>query len=221
MKTLFGLSGTLALMFALIQSNAQTSSTLHATNTLSGQAVDSNSVAPATATANTNEMLETEIFSDHFDFDSKSRTAVYAGNVRVIDPRMKLTCDTMTGQIGDSTNRFRHVVAEGNVVIDAVDNEGRPVHATSGKAIYDYRADNSLTNETVELTVDPRVVQGTNSVNSKTNTITAKTIVWDRQRDIIHVEQSKQTVQTLGSQGPFGSSTNKLMSPPSHGHTNK
>jgi lipopolysaccharide transport protein LptA len=202
MKTLFGSAGTIALMFGWMALNAQTNSIVPATNTAAATGVGSNSVA-ALSSASTNTLQETEIFSDRFDLDSRTRTAVYTGNVRVVDPRMKLTCDVMTGQMGDSTNKFRHVVAEGNVVIDALDNEGKPVRATSGVAEYDYRVHNGVTNEVVELSINPRVEQGS-------NVVTGKIIVWDRQRDTIRVEQSSQR---FGSQGIFGGSSNKLISP--------
>ena len=209
MKTLAGLFGTMALMFALSASNAQTNST--APTAHAATLTDSNSVA-AVSSASTNAMAETEIFSDHFDLDSRTRIAVYTGNVRVIDPRMRLTCDTLTGQMGESTNRFRHVVAEGNVVIDAVDNDGKPVQATSGRADYDYHVQDSVTNEVVELTLNPHVKRGTDS-------ITGKVIDWDRQRDTIHVEESAQ--HFTGSPDFFGGGTNKPVSPPRLIRTNK
>src|SRR5262245_46890053 len=177
MKTVVGLCGTTALLFALAGLNAQTNSVVPAANTAAAMLGGSNAVDAASATS-TNAMRETEIFADRLDIESKTRTAVYSGNVRLIDPRMNLTCDTLTAQMGESTNRFRHVMAEGNVVIDSVDDQGNPVHATSGKADYDYRVANSLTNEFVELSVNPRVERVERGA-THTNHITGKIIVWD------------------------------------------
>jgi len=204
MKTLAGLAGMTALMFVLSASNAQTNSTAAAVHTAHGSNLDSNSVAPAGSVHGTNAMEQTDIFSDHFELTSRTHTAVWTDNVRVVDPRMKMTCDRLTGQMGETTNRFRHVVAEGNVVIDAVDNDGKPVHATNGMAVYDYRVENSVTNETVELTIDPRVERGT-------DTQTGEIIRWDRQRDTFYVKHSTQHL--TGSQGLLGGGTNKLIIP--------
>jgi lipopolysaccharide transport protein LptA len=208
MKTLAALTGMTALMLVLGASNAQTNSTAAAVSTAHGSNLDSNSIATAASVQATNALEQTDIYSDHFELTSKTHTAVYTGNVRVVDPRMKLTCDRLTGQMGDTTNRYRHVVAEGNVVIDAVDSDGKPVHATGGMAIYDYRVEGSVTNETVKLTINPRVVRGAESQ-------TGEIIEWDRQRDIVHVKTSGQHFPA--SQSPFGGGggTNKPISPPS------
>ncbi len=140
------------------------------------------------AGAATNEGPVTEIFSDSANFDLKSRVAVYIGHVRVVDPRMKMTCDLMTATVPVS-GRPDSIVAEQNVVIDAVDNGGKPFHATGDKAVYTYRVVtnetvvppgnqrvvNLATNETVVLTGDPlpRVQRGN-------DWLTGETITWDR-----------------------------------------
>jgi lipopolysaccharide transport protein LptA len=122
----------------------------------------------------TNEAPVTEIFSDSANFDLKSRVAIYIGHVRVVDPRMKMTCDVMTATV-PTNGRPDSIVAEQHVVIDAIDNEGKPVHATGDKAVYTYRVVNLVTNETVVLTGNPlpRVQRGE-------DWLTGETITWDR-----------------------------------------
>jgi lipopolysaccharide transport protein LptA len=119
------------------------------------------------------ERPPTEIFSDSADFNLKTRIAVYTGRVRVVDPQMKLTCDLLTAKVPESGGKIDSIVAEGNVVIDTVDEQGRPIHATSDKAVYAYKVENSVTNETVELTGHP-------CVQSPMGSLTSETVVWDR-----------------------------------------
>jgi lipopolysaccharide export system protein LptA len=117
----------------------------------------------------------TEIFSDlaEFDLNPRNRVAIYTGNVRVIDPQMKLTCEVLTVHLPEGGSRPSRIVAERNVVIDAPDNHGEPIHATGGKAIYTYQVENSLTNEMVELTINPRL-------ETRSGSATGDSIIWDR-----------------------------------------
>lgn len=143
--------------------------------------------APATnlppATISTNKPVrergDTHIFSDSADFDLKNRVGVYTGHVRVIDPQMKMTCEKLTAKVPENGGRIDSIVAESNVVIEAVDDKGRPVRATSEKAIYTYQVVNSVTNETIELVGNP-------DVSSAMFSGTADTIVWDRINNSIH-----------------------------------
>ena len=114
----------------------------------------------------------TEISSDSFSYDHKSQIAVYIGNVDVRDPQMKLTCAIMTVKAPES-GRIDSIVAEQDVVIDAVDNQGRPVHATADKATYNYFASDTVTNETITLTGHP-------NLKSDNWWGTGDVITWDR-----------------------------------------
>ena len=69
---------------------------------------------------------------------------------------MKLTCALLVADLPQSGGRLNHIVAETNVVIDAKDDEGQPIHATSDKTVYDYNVQNGVTNETVTLTGNPQ-----------------------------------------------------------------
>lgn len=134
------------------------------------------------------ERAPTEIFSDTADFDLKNRLGVYRGHVRVIDPQMKLTCDTLTAHVPASGGRPESIVASGNVKVEGADDHGRPVRVTSDKAIYHYKVANSVTNETITLTgnvyVDSAMFKGTGDP-----------IIWDRVNDSIHVENQDMQIQ--------------------------
>jgi lipopolysaccharide transport protein LptA len=147
--------------------------------------VATNEPAPAAAPAHARPA--TEIFSDSADFNLKTHRVVYTGHVRVVDPQMKLTCGIMTAT-GPQSGRITNIVAEQDVVIDAVDNEGKPVHATGERAVYQYHVVHSVTNETVELTGNPRV--------EKTGYVaTADTITWDRVNNTFRLDRPHIVIQ--------------------------
>jgi lipopolysaccharide transport protein LptA len=131
--------------------------------------------APAAAAAEAaGAMSELKIRSHSFHFDPKSRVAVYMGSVLVQHPEMKLSlsCDLMTARVPES-GKPDNVVAEQHVVIDAVDNQGKPVHAVAGKAVYTCRTSNSVTNEYIVLSED------TPTVEREGSSLTGTTITWD------------------------------------------
>lgn len=129
----------------------------------------------------------TEIFSDSGEFDLKSRVAVYIGNVRVIDPQMKMLCELLTVIVPEGGGRIDHITAETNVVIDAVDSDGNPIHATGQKAVYTYKVENSVTNELMELTGGPYV-------ESKAVSGSGEKIVWDRVKNSIRVYKQTHVI---------------------------
>jgi lipopolysaccharide export system protein LptA len=169
MKYLLLLLGTVTLPFAL---RAQTEVTTPITN-----AVAPVNAAVTEAPAKTNFLMRaaTEIFSDRGEFNMKSEpfVAIYTGHVRVIDPQMKLTCDVLTATLPKSGGHVDRIVAERNVVIDAADTHGEPVHATCDRATYTFKVENAVTNELIELSGDPRI-------ETKTRSVTGEPIIWDR-----------------------------------------
>jgi lipopolysaccharide transport protein LptA len=98
------------------------------------------------------ERTPTQIHSDSAVFDSSGHQVTYFGHVRVDDPQMKLTCVCLIADLLPTIGRVNHVVAKTNVVIDATDEKGQPMHATSDEAIYDYQVKDGVTNETITLT---------------------------------------------------------------------
>lgn len=121
----------------------------------------------------------TKIDSDSADFDLNGRQAIYNGHVRVDSPQMKLTCAQLIVDLPPEGGRINHIVAETNVVIDATDEKGATNNVTSDMAVYDYKMQGLVTNETITLTGNPQIVntQGTN---------TADVIVWDRANGHVH-----------------------------------
>ena len=138
---------------------------------------------PATTVAPTNSARTntTEIFSDHVEFQMKTNIAIYTGHVRVIDPRLNLTCDTLTIRVPKSESRPDYILAEQNVVIDAKDKDGHPVHATGDKATYTFHVENSVTNEVLVLSGNP-------FLKSDMFTGTGDPITWDLAKGGIYAE---------------------------------
>jgi lipopolysaccharide transport protein LptA len=98
----------------------------------------------------------TRIDSVRAEFDLTARRAVYQGDVRVDDPQMKLTCEQLTANLPSSGGHIDHLVALTNVVMDSVDEKGQTNHATSDMAIYDYKVQDGITNETITLSGNAR-----------------------------------------------------------------
>jgi len=88
---------------------------------------------------------------------------------------MKLTCALLIADLPQSGGHVSHIVAETNVVIDAMDSKGQTMHATSDKAVYIYNVQDGVTNETVTLTGNPQP-----QVENAQGTMVADVIVWDR-----------------------------------------
>ena len=150
----------------------------------------------------------TTINSDSADFDMNARKAYYHGNVIVSDPQMKLTCAELVADIPES-GHITHIVAETNVVIDFTDDHGQTNHVTAQKAVYDYKMQNAVTNETVTLTGNP-VVQNEQGMQS------GDVIIWDRVNgrfSFIHprmtFRQSLNFMPTTNSAPPVMAMTNK------------
>ena len=141
----------------------------------------------ARAQSNTNAapplLRITDIYSDSADFDWLGHTTTNRGNVRVIASDMKLTCALLIADLSPSGWHLSRIVAETNVVLDAEDSNGQPIHATGDRAVYIYNVENGVTNDTVTLTGNPQpqvvVPAGTN---------VADVIVWDRARKSYHWE---------------------------------
>ncbi|HEX5400586.1 MAG TPA: hypothetical protein VFY06_16185 [Verrucomicrobiae bacterium] len=145
----------------------------------------------ARAGSNTNvtsQLRVTDIYSDglYYEWSTRPVTATYHGHVRVLGPDMKLTCALLVADWPGSGGLLSHVVAETNVafdatnvMVDAKDPQGRTVHVTSQKAVYDYNVKDAVTNETITLTGDPQpqalVYQGTVITTNK-----ADVIIYDR-----------------------------------------
>jgi len=139
---------------------------------------------------NTSTNIETSIESDRVDFDMKSRQAIYHGHVRVTDPRVNMTCDTLTARIPNEGKRIDSIVAETNVVI-LIPDKGVTNHATASRAVYTWQISGGKTNETLELTGLPAP-----SIETPQGTLTGDSIIWDRGADTLSAKNQRMVYRT-------------------------
>jgi hypothetical protein len=85
--------------------------------------------------------------------------------VRIEHPQMNWVSDEITmlvlpelGQAG------RMIIGEPDVVCDVTDERGQTFHLTGKKAVYTHRVTATLTNDLVELTGAPAMLEATNLV---------------------------------------------------------
>jgi lipopolysaccharide export system protein LptA len=93
----------------------------------------------------------------------------------------------MTAIVPES-GRITNIVAEQDVVIDAVDSEGKPVHSTSDRAVYTYQERGSETNELIVLTGNPEV-------KSQMFSGTGDSITWDRANNTVRATNQRMFIQ--------------------------
>ena len=93
-----------------------------------------------------------EISSDHGYFDGIKRQMVYEGNVVVTNAGSTMRCELLTVDLPPSGGQPTNIVAETNVVIDALDENGRTNHITANKAVYTYSVVDSVTNRIITFT---------------------------------------------------------------------
>lgn len=108
---------------------------------------------PPPLPAGTTEDIEasgelTVISSDRLEYDAPNLRAVFAGNVVVSDPNLKLKANRLTVEFNED-NTVRRITAEGKVVLSQADKR-----AWAERAIYDMK-----TGEIVMLG-DPRIMRG-------------------------------------------------------------
>jgi lipopolysaccharide export system protein LptA len=99
---------------------------------------------------------QTVITSTVVFFSNAERKLIYSGHVRVEDPQLILVCEQLTADLPSSGGHVDHLVALTNVVMDSVDEKGQTNHATSDMAIYDYKVQDGITNETITLSGNAR-----------------------------------------------------------------
>jgi lipopolysaccharide export system protein LptA len=122
---------------------------------------------------------KTEIWSKTGFYDNNTREQVFLGEVRVVDPKIKLTCEQLTVNVPEPGQRLSRLTAETNVVIDFVDEKSKDqkYHVTAAMAVYSYSVVNSVTNETVTFTGLPGKPP---LVDTAQGTISSEPLVWDR-----------------------------------------
>jgi hypothetical protein len=158
--------------------------------------------APDVAT--TNDVKKTIILSDGGGvMNFLHNTVTYYGNVRVIDPQFKLTCEWLMAE-GDGS-RSNHIIALTNVVITTFDAKHGTNEALADHAEYIYFIKDGVTNDSLTLTGDP----DPQLIGPKMSQ-TAKVIVIHPSTGDIELQQGHgiTTVDRGANVNPFGTSPN-------------
>lgn len=157
---------------------------------------EATNVSPARATS------ETHISSKYGRFDFNTRSLVYSENVRLDDPRIQLTCEYLLAKFPtNGSHRVDSVVAETNVVALITTND-ITYKITAAKAVFIYRPEATTTNETLELTGLPEPTiewVPADQTPLRTNTFTARRIVWDLLNNNITAEDNRGVFPDLRS----------------------
>lgn len=108
------------------------------------------------STAKATPRGQTEIVSQRWELDYLNGVTIYSGHVRVDDPQLRLTCERLTARFLPNTRQMQlqSIIAETNVVADAVDWQGSTNHCTADKMVYTYSlVTNQATDIATEITV--------------------------------------------------------------------
>lgn len=140
------------------------------------------------AVTNTPPTIETHIYSDSVELGIKSRTAIYRGNVRLEDPRIRITCEQLTADVPQEATHVEQVIAETNVVITVIDEKGLTNRAYADRAVYTYQVTESGTNELVELTGDSDP-----HVERPEGDLYGNPIIWDRTKNQVRAKNQRMT----------------------------
>lgn len=109
--------------------------------------------------------------------------AIYRGNVRATNAEISMTCGSLVIHLTENGDGFDCILAQTNVVIDAVDSDGRPVHARGSEALYRYSVEGLVTNKSITLNGDPAHLK-----SDKFGTLDASPIIWDMIRNRVSYE---------------------------------
>jgi lipopolysaccharide export system protein LptA len=104
-----------------------------------------------------------EIYSEEYLLTAEA--ALFQGGVRIVHPQMNWTCKELTLLSLPELGKGGHLmIAEPAVVFDLLDDQGRNFHGTGDKAVYTRRVTATVTNDLMELTGKPAVLEATNIV---------------------------------------------------------
>src|SRR5580704_15514786 len=94
-----------------------------------------------------------DISSDSFYFDGITNQMVYLGHVFVTyDVKDRLNCERLTVDLPADRGNPTNIVAETNVVVELLQQNGQTNHVTADKAVYFYQLLNPVTNIVKNIT---------------------------------------------------------------------
>ncbi len=89
------------------------------------------------------------------DFDLNNHWTIYRDHVCVSNAQVTLSCDWVKAVFPQNWQRPTNIVAETNVVIDYIAQNGQKTRATGDRAVDIYQEIDGVTNDTITLTGNP------------------------------------------------------------------
>jgi len=111
--------------------------------------------------AATNQVAE--IFSEEYTL--RPHNARFRGGVYVSHPRMYWACEDLTAEMSGAGGQVEKIFAEEGVVFDLIDADGEKTHGKGDQAVYTYKVAGAVTNDLVELTGSPAMLESANGTN--------------------------------------------------------
>jgi len=148
------------------------------------------------AAMTTNQLAE--IFCEEYTL--RPHSATFQGGVYVSHPRMYWACEALTAEMSATGGKIEKIIAQQGVVFDLVDSDGEKVHGKGDEAVYTYKVAGTITNDLVELTGSPAMLESANGTN---------------QNPIIILDRARRQIVTPGNYRLYGPARNAVTNLPS------
>ena len=171
------------------------------------------SLVPESAGAATNETNKTVIRADSGEYQFLSNTVEYRGNVSVVDPQFKLSCEWLVAR-GESS-QVTNIIATTNVVIRTYDPKNGTNEAIADRAEYVFQVIDHATNETLTLTAlpgNPDPVMKSAKGSESGRVIIIHPLTGQVEFFGGHGEQAETIINRDANLNPLGKSTNAPVS---------
>jgi lipopolysaccharide export system protein LptA len=157
------------------------------------RAADPRSASTNKPPAKTGTNQWAEVFSEEYTL--RPQTAQFRGGVYASHPQMNWASETLTVTLPPEGGQVDHIVAEQSVVFDLLDDKGQKLHGTGDKTVYSYTVSGGTTNDLLELTGAPGVLQSTNGTTRN------KIIIFDRLNHLLKTPGDYSISGVVPSQG--------------------
>jgi len=127
---------------------------------------------PGKERTRTGSSLFAEIFCNEYSL--RPDLGMFRGGVYATHPQMNWACESLTVRSSTNHGQVEQLIADGGVVFDLRDEKGQKVHGKGDKAVYTYTIHDNVTNDVLNLTGSPALLESTSG------TVTNNLIILDR-----------------------------------------
>jgi lipopolysaccharide export system protein LptA len=104
-------------------------------------------------------------------YELSSSEVLFSGDVRIIHPQMNWQCDKISIALSGRGGTAERILAEPKVTFEALNEKGQKISGAGDMAIYTRKVVGGVTNEIVEFTGRPAILQATNGLTIKNNVL--------------------------------------------------